>query len=76
MLAAFASYLGLWIPERFSAATGPTLGEPTGRNRRASAAGVWLDLCVVRLFLTFKTYVLDAATSRAGMLIWMSSSTV
>lgn len=50
----------------------PPLGEPADRTSRASAPDISLDHCDVRLFQTCKTYVLDAATSRAGLLIWMS----
>jgi len=66
---AFASYLGLWSPERFAAAAEarrlPTLGA-------ASLPGMSPADLDAQLFLRFKTYILDAAAARAGMLIWMS----
>jgi hypothetical protein len=69
-VAAFAAYLDLWSPERFAAAAAarraPDLAERLGTDSMTLAT---LD---EQFFLRFKTFILYAAASRAGMLIWMS----
>jgi len=69
-VAAFAAYLDLWSPERFAAAAAanraPDLAERLGTDSTTLAT---LD---EQFFLRFKTFILDASASHAGMLIWMS----
>ena len=69
-VAAFAAYLDGWSPERFAAVAAarrpPDLAERLGTDSMTLAT---LD---EQSFLRFKTFILDARDSRAGMLIWMS----
>jgi hypothetical protein len=77
VLAAFAPYLGLWIPERFGVATAAQRSANLPAGVAAHLPPVSRSTFVLYgSFQTFKTCVLDAATSGAGMLIWMSSSSV
>jgi hypothetical protein len=69
-VAAFAAWLDLWSPERFAAAAEarrpPELAEKLGVTPQ------FLAEQDAQRFLSFKTYILDAAAAGAGMLIWMS----
>jgi len=69
----FASDLNLWTPERFGAAAASRRSEglPVADAGYLSPE-LSLEFFEVRLFQTFRIYILDAATARAGMLIWMS----
>jgi len=72
-VAAFASYLELWTPERFGGAAAAHRPEnlPLGHagHPRADASH---DLLEVGLFHRFRSYILAAAAASAGMLIWLS----
>jgi Domain of unknown function (DUF1877) len=68
-VAAFASHLNLWTPERFGAAAASRRSESLPV---ADAGHLSPEFFEVRLFQTFRIYILDTATARAGMLIWMS----
>jgi hypothetical protein len=72
-VAAFAAYLDLWSPERFAAAAArrrpPDMADRYSEHLPPGMSLAGLD---AELFLRFKTFILDAAASRNGMLIWMS----
>lgn len=72
-VARFAAYLELWSPERFAAEAKarrpPILQGLLNDIDLPGMTGSDLD---AELFLRFKTYIVDAAAARAGMLIWMS----
>jgi hypothetical protein len=72
-VARFAAYLEHWSPERFAAAAKarrpPILQGLLNKIGLPGTTGSDLD---AELFLRFKTYIMDAAAARAGMLIWMS----
>jgi len=69
-VAAFAAYLDGWSPERFAAAAAAR--RPPDLAERLGTDSTTLAMFDEQLFLPFKTYILDARASRAGMLIWMS----
>jgi hypothetical protein len=72
-VAAFAAYLDPWSGERFAAvAAARRPPDLANRYRKQLPRGMSLAGLDAEMFLRFKTFILDAAAARAGMLIWMS----